>query len=1304
MRKITKKKLLYLGMSTVAVVAVSSVFTIGVYARNPESNVNKKFDFLGERIDGTDSSLQDGVLTNDKNLSNRDNNLPKLETPGSNKDEEKVEKKTIIKFLLNNENKTQVGNAIELSDTDFESFNLKLNVPDGYELLNKNTELEKNSENLVFVKEIVKDQTYKTTLIFKFENNVIKSETVTTINDEKIILSRYIPTGYKLENENFELVINQTNEINLVKLVDKEEKPTEEVSDEITTTLRYFYEVNLIKEIEINSKRDAKISAGQYLPNGYELIDTNTSINLGKVNLIQIRPIPVEPNNPILPENPEEDNEIFDDSLVKEEKVITKLIYKDNKNNTKIFEVEVQTNKGEFIYPNSYLPEGYDLVDNDQLVIPGQDNEILVLKKEIETPKTLDTTIIFRYNQKIIETKVIKLLENSNLKIKDINYVPFNYHLVDPTIKINVGVENIIYIEPDEEEVRMVTTTLVYVSNNVEILKKEIKKPEGETIDYKEFLPEGYEFVKQSYQINYGKENRFEIQPKKKLVSTILVYKEGDKIISEKTIQTNDDEIILASNYLPNNYTLVDSKVNVTTGQRNEIAVKKSEEVHETVTTKLIFILDSKEVGTKNITSLDNEKINLNLYIPSGYELKNPDQVINVGQTNKIEIVKKTVQSAPPKKGFIYINFILEDGSLFTSVPALENLDDEVPVIKYMPSGYEAFDQNEAQKFVIPNTDQNTAFVKIRKKSEVVILPTPSEPEVPDTPEETEEPEVKPEPVPVPTPEPTPTPSPSQPDSRPSIDNALISNKQSISGQPINPSSVNVPDLTHPNLDKYKKPNSTERSQSDVKTEKDLLTTLEKVISNSNNIDADALGKALKGLGATDASVDLYMLFLSQDKNKLLQYLNGVLTEVKNSIDKFAKQGLKYDWSTLNLLSGRPEKGEWYPMGGGWTHVNPANNPVTNKIIDENSNRRVMNYDTYWQRSPQDLQNGNYPGWTKTDISSSVSSSLSGSSKVYSYTKDGKRLNVLEVDVKNSQSYNNFKSDLLKLQSSLSSTGGVNAIVVRNIGGFGAPSDLTEVFKSLPNTVQKLTLFFEGKDTSSLIALQDKHIKEIELYTSQNGLLGLDKDWAINPNALKGVDFVPYDYNNDIDPTKVGAGVLKTTSITFQVLKFDAVDNITTINQGLKIAFQDKYDLRVFQGYWGEGSWITHLDFSNVRNIRSLKDMNLYGRVFYDLTLWNENNIFEIKSSDLAKSQFSALIVKHPTDYGKFHFVTPNNRAVDTLYISGNASSLQQGWGTQLAAAISAGRNIFKKIVVDDPNMVSLVSSFNTYGWPVSVK
>ncbi|SYV95688.1 Uncharacterised protein, partial [Mycoplasmoides gallisepticum] len=52
--------------------------------------------------------------------------------------------------------------------------------------------------------------------------------------------------------------------------------------------------------------------------------------------------------------------------------------------------------------------------------------------------------------------------------------------------------------------------------------------------------------------------------------------------------------------------------------------------------------------------------------------------------------------------------------------------------------------------------------------------------------------------------------------------------------------------------------------------------------------------------------------------------------------------------------------------------------------------------------------------------------------------------------------------------------------------------DFSQILAQMPDSIQKLTLFFEGKDTSSLIGLKDKKIQEIDLYNSSNTIAD---DW-----------------------------------------------------------------------------------------------------------------------------------------------------------------------------------------------------------------
>ncbi|SYV93277.1 Uncharacterised protein, partial [Mycoplasmopsis synoviae] len=44
-------------------------------------------------------------------------------------------------------------------------------------------------------------------------------------------------------------------------------------------------------------------------------------------------------------------------------------------------------------------------------------------------------------------------------------------------------------------------------------------------------------------------------------------------------------------------------------------------------------------------------------------------------------------------------------------------------------------------------------------------------------------------------------------------------------------------------------------------------------------------------------------------------------------------------------------------------------------------------------------------------------------------------------------------------------------------------------------------------------------------------------------------------------------------SIVFNTLKFDKGMSLNQINEGLKIALNDRFGERIFQGQFGDGSW-----------------------------------------------------------------------------------------------------------------------------------
>ncbi|QEX46242.1 IgG-blocking virulence protein [Mycoplasmoides gallisepticum] len=63
-----------------------------------------------------------------------------------------------------------------------------------------------------------------------------------------------------------------------------------------------------------------------------------------------------------------------------------------------------------------------------------------------------------------------------------------------------------------------------------------------------------------------------------------------------------------------------------------------------------------------------------------------------------------------------------------------------------------------------------------------------------------------------------------------------------------------------------------------------------------------------------------------------------------------------------------------------------------------------------------------------------------------------------------------------------------------------------DIIKALPDNVVTLTVFFENSDTTSLLALENRHLRELNIYTTGQVNSGL---WAINPLALKHINFIP---------------------------------------------------------------------------------------------------------------------------------------------------------------------------------------------------
>ncbi|QSF13616.1 putative immunoglobulin-blocking virulence protein [Mycoplasma sp. Mirounga ES2805-ORL] len=364
-------------------------------------------------------------------------------------------------------------------------------------------------------------------------------------------------------------------------------------------------------------------------------------------------------------------------------------------------------------------------------------------------------------------------------------------------------------------------------------------------------------------------------------------------------------------------------------------------------------------------------------------------------------------------------------------------------------------------------------------------------------------------------------------------------------------------------------------------------------------------------------------------------------------------------------------------------------NKVTSRLKRDNSEKRVFSYDSHWSRSGDDIKDGIYPGWTKSElpydhpylrengINSSDGIKLS---EMKRKNPEKGKINegfVLEIDAANWEGYNKTRDLILALKNK-----GIKIVSyrIKNMGKNSANQDFKEILKALPDEIDQLELFFDANatNTSSLIELEKKSkIKELSLYTSGNSLLD---SWSINPWALQKVVWVnTIDYNVGFDYNKY-AEIF--TRITFNTLAFDRddylegePDPLKKINLGLKMAYYTRNNEPIFQGAMGGGnspdtneggnSYATNLDFSRVPQIKSLKGLIFRNtlhpekgsRKIKSLTLHNSSNTFIISSSELDQAGFSANIAHNEPGPPRAEIKFSNGSLTNKIKVTGNSIS-----------------------------------------------
>ncbi|QZE12321.1 putative immunoglobulin-blocking virulence protein [Mycoplasma sp. Ms02] len=841
-------------------------------------------------------------------------------------------------------------------------------------------------------------------------------------------------------------------------------------------------------------------------------------------------------------------------------------------------------------------------------------------------------------------------------------------------------------------------------------------------------------------------------------LKTKLVYVEGTKVVFQILKETGANDRINPADHLPANYRFVDDTPDpVVIGQEN---VYKVEKIINKIKTNIIYSFEGSPVKTISVETIEGQPIDYKTEIPAGYKLKEgfekqpePGKDFTVLLDKLVNKVTTTV---------VFENFGSFIGSsLFSDVEEGVDLDvtNRVPSgyklsdtqsstikaingqvtvrVVQIPKEIEPPREEEKPLQPIEEVDDQPIFVDPFPEPEPQPDPAPPAPEPDPAPEPEPVPEpdpappapepepVPPKPAPAPAPEPAPAPPTPEPAPvKPVLDQAAISAARSKQGTYRESA---LKDLDFRKLKPDPKPSSLTTQQANeidaitnelsdiarINTRGHKFTQSERdkiinAITRLHNINPDPNMKPNLTPEELRAALDRYVTYIENDGKSTPEKLKsmGVIREdwAGNPVVPADAFNLWIDQLKATKYSNRAEglipilDFTGYGTGGGYAHADISKNVVRNKMIADNKKKTFSNA-TEWHRNPGQIANGNYPGWSKTDVIKeyeSFGASWRNGIVVERYTPNhdnqavsnkNQQITVVTLYANYPEGYNNF---LNFIDQAKKAGKPVDAITIKNIGLKNENQEFHSILSKLPQDLLKVSLFFEGYNTSSLIGLKDLRIKEMEIFTSKRDNVTSPR-WSIDPNALRNVEYISFDYTNL--STVANDGARASSSIVFQTLKFSPGSTLTDINNGLKLAFVDKSDQRVFQGYWGDGGWPDRLDFSETKQIRNLKGMNLYDRVFKYLKLYNNSETFTVTLNDLTEQQWKALLLKGPS---KAELDFTNN--TNTLYLKGSVQDLKSQWGIDLYGLFQAGKNIFRTVYVDDINVLNLIKSSQAAG------
>ncbi|MDC4182510.1 putative immunoglobulin-blocking virulence protein [Mycoplasma bradburyae] len=396
-------------------------------------------------------------------------------------------------------------------------------------------------------------------------------------------------------------------------------------------------------------------------------------------------------------------------------------------------------------------------------------------------------------------------------------------------------------------------------------------------------------------------------------------------------------------------------------------------------------------------------------------------------------------------------------------------------------------------------------------------------------------------------------------------------------------------------------------------------------------------------------------------------------------------------------------------------YKNEDDNPVIN-YYKKVSSYRVLGNPNKWALDNSDqILSGEFDGWTKTDATSEYTNGKYGinnddgievrhytpTNKSDPYYKDKKDLNVFVLDVDNTSGYEKFINFIKKVYDDDHNK--QIGVVLKNVGKKNTTRNVYDIIEALPPNVATLTVFLEGANTTSLLALENRNLRELNIYTT--GTVNTDL-WGINPLALKHINFLPslIAYNvGGFNPYPKGTTIASTP--IFTTLKFDRNDDYKRVQEGLDIAKARRSE-RIFQGnFQGDGAKPVFWDFADAPIIRNLKNLNVhdaelrYVRLSADLIQSdkNGNTYVTYDLDEFNHSQWTAAMQYRPS-YAKRYISFGRGTEIQqpkNLILRGSQNTLEREGLQDLLSFIKYTTNsgAFKNVYVSSGYLANQIKA-----------